>query len=83
MIYTPEAKKAVHLIPVPNDFVLDIVEFDAKSVGFILLRFYSDQWDAFSEDERYRCGVYLQTIQRILNLYGINATLDPVVGSPR
>lgn len=83
MIYTPAMQKMIHSIPVPANFVMDIVEFDAKPVGFLLLRFYQDQWDAFSEEERYRCALYLQTVQRVLNQHGVNASLDPVIGSPR
>lgn len=81
MIYTPQLRAAVHTIPVPSDFVMDVVEYDGHP-PFLLLRFYSSQWAHFSEQERYRCGVYLDTIKRIINAHGINCSLDPVFDEP-
>ena len=39
MIYTPKIKQEVRAIPVPLDFVMDIVEYDFNP-PYIALRFY-------------------------------------------
>lgn len=83
MLYSDKIKKAVRKIPVPTGnfgrFAVDIVEFDNL---FLMLRFYSSQWYAMSESEREMCGVYLQNVQSTINSYGVEVTLDAVLGAP-
>jgi hypothetical protein len=81
MIYTPKIKSEVHKIPVPSDFVMDIVEYDMHP-PYIGLRFYESQWRHISEKERFRCIVYLQRIKGIIESYGVSVTLDPIYDVP-
>jgi len=81
MIYTPKIKSQVRSIPVPSDFVMDIVEYDMKP-PYIGLRFYESHWRHMSEKERIKCIMYLQKVKTIIQGYGINVTLDPVYDVP-
>jgi len=81
MIYTPKIKSQVRSIPVPSDFVMDIVEYDMKP-PYIGLRFYESHWRHMSEKERIKCIIYLQKVKTIIQGYGINVTLDPVYDVP-
>jgi hypothetical protein len=81
MIYTPKIKAQVHTIPVPSDFVMDVVEYDMKP-PYIGLRFYESHWRHMSEKERIKCIMYLQKVKTIIQGYGINVTLDPVYDVP-
>ena len=82
MIYSRAMRQAVHSIPVPHKFIMDVVEFPTHDGGFLMLRFYSDQWEAFSEMERGECAEYLAKIKSVLEGFGVLSTLDPVIGSP-
>lgn len=77
MIYTPQMKEAVHQIPVPKDFSIDIVEYhlDPKFLG---IRFYESQWKHYNDSERLKCIMYLDTIKTLLESYGVMVTLEPV-----
>jgi len=81
MIYTPKIKAQVHSIPVPADFVMDVVEYDMQP-SYIGLRFYESHWRHMSEKERLKCIMYLQKVKSIIQGYGINVTLDPVYDVP-
>ncbi len=81
MIYTPKIKSEVHKIPVPSDFVMDIVEYDMHP-PYIGLRFYESQWRHISEKERFRYIIYLQRIKGIIESYGVSVTLDPIYDVP-
>jgi len=81
MIYTPKIKAQVHSIPVPADFVMDVVEYDMHP-PYIGLRFYESHWRHMSDGERLKCIRYLEKVKRIINGYGINVTLDPVYDVP-
>jgi hypothetical protein len=81
MIYTPKIKAQVHSVPVPSDFVMDVVEYDMHP-PYIGLRFYESHWRHMSEKERLSCIMYLQKVKSIIQGYGINVTLDPVYDVP-
>jgi hypothetical protein len=81
MIYTPKIKAQVHTVPVPSDFVMDVVEYDMKP-PYIGLRFYESHWRHMNEKERLRCIMYLQTVKKIIQSHGIQVTLDPVYDVP-
>lgn len=81
MIYTPKIKSQVHSIPVPSDFVMDIVEYDMHP-PYIGLRFYESHWRHMSEKERLMCIVYLQKVRKIIQSHGIQVTIDPVYDVP-
>jgi len=81
MIYTQQMKRQVKSIPVPHDFVMDIVEYDF-SPPYIALRFYESHWKHFSESERVRCIEYLQKVKKIIEAHGVSVTLDPVYDVP-
>jgi hypothetical protein len=81
MIYTPQIKSEVKSIPVPHDFVMDIVEYDF-SPPYIALRFYESHWRHLSEKQRIRCALYLDKIKKTIESHGINVTLDPVYDVP-
>jgi hypothetical protein len=81
MIYTPQIKSEVKSIPVPHDFVMDIVEYDF-SPPYIALRFYESHWRYFSEKQRIKCALYLDKIKKTIESHGINVTLDPVYDVP-
>jgi hypothetical protein len=76
-IYTPKMRAALKTIKPPHDLQVDIVEYDLYP-PFIGLRFYESQWYHLSESERLRCIEYLKDIKRIIEAFGVNATLDPV-----
>ena len=82
MIYSKSMRQAVHAIKVPHKFIMDVVEFPTPDGGFLMLRFYGDQWEAFSEMERGECAEYLARVKSILESHGVLSTLDPVIGSP-
>jgi hypothetical protein len=77
MIYTPKIKAEVHSIPVPSDFVMDIVEYDFVP-PYIALRFYESHWRHMSDNERIKCIEYMSKVKRVIESYGINVTTDPV-----
>jgi len=81
MIYTPKIKQQVHSIPVPSDFVMDVVEYDMHP-PYIGLRFYESHWRHFSDNERFKCIVYLQKVKNVIQSHGIQVTLDPVYDVP-
>lgn len=81
MIYTPKIKQQVHSIPVPSDFVMDVVEYDMHP-PYIGLRFYESHWRYFSDNERLKCIMYLQKVRKIIQSHGIQVTLDPVYDVP-
>jgi hypothetical protein len=82
MIYTPRIKAEVHKIPVPADFVMDIVEFEEFHPPYILLRFYESHWKHMSDKERLSCIQYMDKVKKIIKSYGINVSLDPVYDVP-
>ena len=81
MIYTPQMKSAVKSIPVPHDFVMDVVEYDFYP-PYIALRFYESHWRHLSETERIKCVGYLQKVKKVIEAYGTKVTLDPVYDVP-
>jgi hypothetical protein len=81
MIYTPKIKREVHAIPVPANFVMDVVEYDF-SPPYIGLRFYESHWRHMSDQERYKCIQYMEKVKKIIEAYGIQTTLDPVYDVP-
>ena len=81
MIYTPKIRAAVHSIPVPNDFVMDVVEYDFYP-PYLALRFYESHWRHLSENERLKCIEYLAKVKKVIESHGINVTIDPVYDMP-
>jgi hypothetical protein len=81
MIYTPRMKDEVRAIPVPSDFVMDIVEYDFVP-PYIALRFYESHWRHLSDKERLRCINYMDRVKKTIEAYGIKVTLDPVYDVP-
>jgi hypothetical protein len=82
-MYSPKLKADIHSIPVPYDFVMDIVYYDLDPRHpYIGLRFYESHWRSMSEKQRRACAVYLDTIKKIVEAHGMNCTLDPVYDQP-
>ena len=81
VIYTPQMRTAVKAVPVPSDFVMDIVEYDFKP-PYIALRFYESHWRHMNDKERITCIMYMEKIKKIIEAYGVNVTLDPVYDVP-
>ena len=81
MIYTPKMKRDVHSIPVPADFVMDIVEYDFNP-PYIALRFYESHWRHMSDLERIKCVEYMMKVKKIIESYGVSVTTDPVYDVP-
>lgn len=77
MIYTPKMKALVHSVPVPADFIMDVVEYDMYP-PYIGLRFYESHWRHMSDRERLKCVTYLQKVKAIIESHGVPVTLDPV-----
>lgn len=77
-MYSEQARKAVRSIPIPVDFMMDIIEYPTNP-PFIGLRFYESQWSYFSDNERLKCLQYMETIKKILQSYGNMVALDPVI----
>jgi hypothetical protein len=74
-MYTDEMRKAVAQIPVPKDFVMDVLDYGQ----FLTLQFYESHWRHFSEKERLRCVLYLQAVKKTLEKFGANVALDPIL----
>ena len=81
MIYNPKIQSQVRSIPVPVNFVMDVVEYDMRP-PYIGLRFYESHWRHMNERERIKCVLYLQKVKKIIESYGIKVTLDPVYDVP-
>jgi len=81
MIYTPQIRSQVKSIKVPDNFLMDIVEYDFKP-PYIALRFYESHWRHMSDRERLKCVSYMDTVKKIIESHGINVTLDPVYDVP-
>lgn len=81
MIYTPKMKRDVHTIPVPANFVMDIIEYDFVP-PFIGLRFYESHWRHMSDKERLKCIDYMTKVKNIIQGYGVKVTIDPVYDVP-
>jgi hypothetical protein len=81
MIYTPQMKRDVHSVPVPANFVMDVVEYDFVP-PYIGLRFYESHWRHMNDKERLKCINYMTQVKNIIEAYGIQVTLDPVYDMP-
>lgn len=81
MIYTPAIKRDVHSLPVPANFVMDVVEYDFHP-PYIGLRFYESHWRHMNDNERLKCIDYMTKVKNIIESYGIQVTLDPVYDLP-
>jgi hypothetical protein len=81
MIYTPEMKRQVKSIPVPANFVMDVVEYDFHP-PYIALRFYESHWRHMNDKERLKCIEYMSKIKKIIQAYNVQVTLDPVYDVP-
>jgi hypothetical protein len=81
MVYTAQMRREIKEIPVPHDFVMDIVEYDFYP-PYIALRFYESHWRHLSEKQRARCALYMDKVKKIIEAYGVNVTLDPVYDVP-
>jgi hypothetical protein len=81
MIYTPQMKGQVKSIPVPANFVMDIVEYDFNP-PYIALRFYESHWRHMNDKERLKCIDYMSKIKKIIQSYNVQVTLDPVYDVP-
>jgi hypothetical protein len=81
MIYTNKVRSEVRSIPVPHDFVMDIVEYDFTP-PYIALRFYESHWRHFSDKERMACALYLDKVKKTIESNNIKVTLDPVYDVP-
>lgn len=81
MIYNPKIKAEVHSIPVPVNFVMDVVEYDLYP-PYIGLRFYESHWRHMNDKERLKCISYLQKVKKVIESHGIPVTLDPVYDVP-
>jgi hypothetical protein len=68
-------RKLVHSIPVPKDFKVDIVDYD----HFLTIQFYESQWRHFTDKERLRCILYMQTVKKALEKMGASVSLDPIM----
>lgn len=81
MIYTPVIKRQVHSIPVPANFVMDVVEYDFQP-PYIGLRFYESHWRHMNDKERLKCINYMTKVKNIIESHGVQVTLDPVYDLP-
>jgi hypothetical protein len=82
MIYTPKIRSEVRAIPVPSDFIMDIVEFDEFNPPYILLRFYESHWRHMNDKERLKCVQYMDRVKKTVESYGVKVSLDPVYDVP-
>lgn len=80
-IYTPKMKQEVHTIPVPANFVMDVVEYDFIP-PYVGLRFYESHWRHMNDTERLKCINYMTKVKNIIQAYGVKVTLDPVYDVP-
>ena len=79
MLYSDNLRREIHKIPVPHAFVMDIIEYDEPEIEpFLMLRFYYSQWRTFTNEQKLRSGEYMETVRRIIDSHGINATLNPI-----
>lgn len=74
-MYTENMRKAVRSIPAPKDFNMDIVDYD----HFLTIQFYESQWRHFTDKERLRCLLYMETIKKTLEKLGASVALDPIL----
>lgn len=81
-MYTDEIKKAVQALAGPKNFVVDIVEYVDFDPQFIGLRFYSVQWELYTDEERFAGAMYLKEMKELIESFGILVTLEPVEGEP-
>lgn len=77
MLYTPQMKEEVRKHKPPHDFAIDIVEYDLNP-KFIGIRFYESQWKRYSDSERLKCILYLDTVKSIIESHGVRVTLEPI-----
>jgi hypothetical protein len=74
-MYTGNMRRAVRSIPAPKDFNMDIVDYD----HFLTIQFYESQWRHFTEKERLRCLLYMETVKKTLEKLGASVALDPIL----
>ena len=74
-MYTQLMKKAVHSIPIPKQFKIDILDYDT----FLTVQFYESQWKHYSETERFLCIQYLNKVKKTLENLGAKVALDPIL----
>jgi hypothetical protein len=68
-------RRAVRSIQAPKDFNMDIVDYD----HFLTIQFYESQWRHFTEKERLRCLLYMETVKKTLEKLGASVALDPIL----
>ena len=74
-MYTIQMKKAVHSIKPPNDFHMDIVDYD----HFLTIQFYESHWRHMTDSERLRCIKYMTKVKATLESFGAQVALDPIL----
>lgn len=74
-MYTEVMRRAVRSIPAPKDFNMDIVDYD----HFLTVQFYESQWRHFTDKERLRCLLYMETVKKTLEKLGASVALDPIL----
>lgn len=74
-MYTDSMRKAVKSIPAPKDFNMDILDYGP----FLTVQFYESQWRHFTEKERLRCLLYMETVKKTLEKLGASVALDPIL----
>jgi len=74
-VYTSNMKKAVQSIKPPKDFQIDIVDYDQ----FLTIQFYESHWRHMSDPERFRCINYMTKIKKMLESFGAQVALDPIL----
>jgi hypothetical protein len=74
-MYTELMRKALHSIPAPKQFKIDILDYDT----FLTVQFYESQWRHYSEKERFLCIQYLIKVKKVLERLGAKVALDPIL----
>lgn len=74
-MYTDSMRKAVKSIPPPKNFNMDILDYGP----FLTVQFYESQWRHFTEKERLRCLLYMETVKKTLEKLGASVALDPIL----
>lgn len=75
VLYTPQMRANVRMLKPPKDFSIGIMDYGQ----FLSIQFYESEWRHLNDTERLRCIKYVSDVKKVLESYGVNVTLDPIL----
>lgn len=82
MKYDEKLRELISRLRNVSGLTIDIVEYEDEVGPFYGLRFYSEQFLNYTEEQRIAAAEYLVNVRKLMTEYGLLVTLEPVEGEP-